>query len=155
MSPTASSTRRRSGEVTANQVDANFNRLGHLHDDLEGAITTIVNNNNANRTSIINNANVNTTTIVANDNTNTATIITNDNTNTATIITNANANKNELRDLILRSQIEADLAMVDALASSGASRPHRHWNPHGRQYTCAHPISREQQPCAGAWSCFV
>jgi hypothetical protein len=104
------------GEVTANQVDANFNRLGHIHDDLASAITTIVNNNNANTTSIINNATTNTATIVANDNTNTATIITNDNTNTATIITNANANKNELRDLILRSQIEADLAMVDGAA---------------------------------------
>ena len=104
------------GEVTANQVDANFNRLGHIHDDLSSAITTIVNNNNANTTSIINNATTNTATIVANDNTNTSTIITNDNTNTATIITNANANKNELRDLILRSQIEADLAMVDGAA---------------------------------------
>jgi len=104
------------GEVTANQVDANFNRLGHIHDDLAGAITTIVSNNNANTASIINNDNANTTTIVANDNTNTATIITNDNTNTATIITNANANKNELRDLILRTQIEADLAMVDGAA---------------------------------------
>jgi hypothetical protein len=104
------------GEVTANQVDANFNRLGHIHDDLEGAITTIVNNNNANTAAILNNANANATTIVANDNANTATIITNDNTNTATIITNANANKNELRDLILRSQIEADLAMVDGAA---------------------------------------
>ena len=104
------------GEVTANQVDANFNRLGHLHDDLTGGITTIVSNNTANTAAIINNANANRTTIVANDNTNTATIITNDNTNTATIITNANANKNELRDLILRSQIEADLAMVDGSA---------------------------------------
>jgi hypothetical protein len=104
------------GEVTANQVDANFNRLSHIHDDLAGGITTIVSNNNANTASIINNANANRTTIVANDNSNTATIITNDNTNTATIITNANANKNELRDLILRSQIEADLAMVDGAA---------------------------------------
>lgn len=93
------------GEVTANQVDANFNRLDHLHGDLSSAITTIVNNGNANTTAIINNNNANTTAIVANDN-----------TNTATIITDANANKNELRDLILRTQIEADLAMVDGSA---------------------------------------
>jgi hypothetical protein len=115
------------GEGTANQVDANFNRLDHLHNDLTNGVTTIVNTSNANTTAIINNANVNTaaivtndnantTAIVTNDNANTATIISNDNTNTATIITNANANKNELRDLILRTQIEADLAMVDGAA---------------------------------------
>jgi hypothetical protein len=115
------------GEVTANQVDANFNRLDHLHNDLTSGVTTIVNNSNANTTSVITNANANTaatvandnanaTAIIGNDNANTATIIANDNTNTATIITNANANKNELRDLILRTQIEADLAMVDGAA---------------------------------------
>jgi len=115
------------GEVTANQVDANFNRLDHLHDDLTAAITTIVSNSNANATSIINNDNANTgaivtndnsntTTIINNDNVNTTAIVTNDNANTATILTNANANKTELRDLILRTQIEADLAMVDGAA---------------------------------------
>ena len=69
------------GEVTANQVQANFDRLGHIHDDLSAGISTIVNNDNTNRSAIINN----------------------DNTNTASIITNANANKdtivNELRAL--------------------------------------------------------
>jgi hypothetical protein len=115
------------GEVTANQIDANFRRLDHLHTDLEGAITTvvttsnantttIVNNDNANASAIVNNDNSNTATIVANDNANTVAIVTNDNTNTATILTNANANKNELRDLLLRSQIEADLAMADSAA---------------------------------------
>jgi hypothetical protein len=110
-----------SGEVTANQVDANFNRLGHIHDDLAAGITTIVdtsnantttivNNDNANATTIVNNDNANTTTIVNNDNTNKTQIINNDNANLATIIANANANKNELRDLMLRTQIEADLA---------------------------------------------
>jgi hypothetical protein len=104
------------GEVTANQIDANFNRLDHLHNDLTGGITTVVNNSNANTASIISNANANTTTIVTNDNTNTTAIVANDNTNTATILTNANANKNELRDLILRTQIEADLSMADTAA---------------------------------------
>lgn len=93
------------GEVTANQIDANFNRLDHLHNDLTGAVTTIVNNDNANRTAIITNANTNTATIVANDN-----------ANTAAILTNANTNKIELRDLILRSQIEADLSVADSAA---------------------------------------
>ena len=104
------------GEVTANQIDANFNRLAHLHDDLTAGISTVVNNSNANAASIINNDNTNAATIVANDNTNTTTIIANDNTNTATILTNANANKNELRDLVLRTQIEADLSVADGAA---------------------------------------
>ena len=111
-------------EVTGNQVDANFKRLDHIHSDLEGAITSIISNSNANTTSIISNNNTNTTTlfnndnanrtlIINNDNANRTQIINNDNANLATIINNANANKNELRDLILRTQIEADLAMVD------------------------------------------
>lgn len=110
-----------SGEVTANQVDANFNRLGHIHDDLTAGITTIVSNDNTNTANIVSNDNSNTANIVSNDNTNTANIVSNDNANRtliinndnanlATIISNANANKNELRDLILRTQIEADLA---------------------------------------------
>ena len=98
------------GEVTANQVDANFNRLGHIHDDLTAGITTIVNNDNANTATIVTNDNANKTAIINNDNANKTAIINNDNANLATIINNANANKNELRDLILRTQIEADLA---------------------------------------------
>jgi len=109
------------GEVTSNQVDANFNRLGHIHDDLTAGISTIVSNDNTNTSNIVSNDNTNTANIVSNDNTNTANIVSNDNANRtliinndnanlATIISNANANKNELRDLILRTQIEADLA---------------------------------------------
>jgi hypothetical protein len=101
------------GEVTANQVDANFRRLDHIHNDLGAGITAIINNDNANASTIILNDNTNTSTIVTNDNINTQNIITNDNSNTQTILTNANANKNELKDLILRTQIEADLAMPD------------------------------------------
>jgi hypothetical protein len=104
------------GELTANQVDANFNRLAHIHDDLAADTTSIINNDNANMTAIINNDNTNTSSIITNDNTNTTAIINNDNANTATIIANANANKNELRDLILRTQIEADMAMTDSAA---------------------------------------
>ncbi len=85
---------------------------------------TIVNNDNSNKTAIISNDNTNTTNIIANDNSNKTAIINNDNANTTAIInndnanaiaiiTNDNANKNELRDLILRTQIEADLAEAD------------------------------------------
>jgi len=47
------------GEVTANQVQANFDRLGHIHDDLTAGISTIVNNDNANKTEIINSVKTN------------------------------------------------------------------------------------------------
>jgi hypothetical protein len=86
--------------------------------------TMIVNNDNANattlntnlttaKTAIITNDNTNTTNIVNNDNANKTTIINNDNANKTMIINNDNANKTELRDLLLRTQIEADLAEAD------------------------------------------
>jgi hypothetical protein len=62
------------GEVTANQVQANFDRLGHIHDDLSAGIASII----------------------TNDNSNTTTIVNNDNKNTASIITNSNANKDAI-----------------------------------------------------------
>jgi len=64
------------GEVTANQVQANFDRLGHIHDDLSAGISTIVNNDNTNKTAIINNDNTNTTSIITNANANKDTIVT-------------------------------------------------------------------------------
>ena len=107
--------------------------------DFQAAITTqltnSVANDNTNTTNIINNAATNTTTIttavsnaqtaiVNNDNANKTTIVNNDNANTlaltnlinnalTTIINNANANKDELKNLLLRTQIEADLASTD------------------------------------------
>lgn len=111
---------------------ASYTRLDHLHSDLEASVandnanktsiinndntntTNIVANDNANKTSIINNDNANKTAIINNDNTNTTNIINNDNANTTNILVNANANKNEIRDLILRTQIEADLATADS-----------------------------------------
>lgn len=81
------------GEGTSNQVDANYQRLEHLHNDLSTGITSIVNNENANKTAIISNDNTNTATIVNTDNTNRMTIVNNDNTNTANIITNDNSNR--------------------------------------------------------------
>jgi hypothetical protein len=73
----------------------------------------IISVSNANTTMLFDNDNANRTLIINNDNANTATIVANDNANTATIVSNANANKNELRDLILRTQIEQDLSTAD------------------------------------------
>lgn len=103
------------------ELAATYNRLGHLHTDLESSVandnankTAIINNSNTNTANIVANDNANKTVIVNNDNANKTTIINNDNANTATILLNANANKNELRDLLLRTQIEADLAQPDS-----------------------------------------
>jgi hypothetical protein len=88
------------------------------------ATNTIVNNDNANKTAIINNDNANATNIVNNDNANRTTIVNNDNANALAltnlvnsaltqIISNANANKDEMKNLLLRTQIEADLSSTD------------------------------------------
>jgi len=103
------------------ELGATYTRLGHIHSDLESSIandnankTAIINNDNTNTSNIVANDNANKTAIINNDNTNTSNIIANDNANTTNILVNANANKNELRDLILRTQIEADLAEADS-----------------------------------------
>ncbi len=99
---------------------ASFDRLGHIHDDLEGSIA----NDNTNYNNIIGNAATNTTNIINNDNTNKTTIVNNDNANALAlttlvnsaltqIINNANANKDEVKNLLLRTQIEADLSSTD------------------------------------------
>ncbi len=91
---------------------------------ITSAQTAIINNDNSNKTMIVNNDNANATTlntnlttaktaIITNDNTNTTNIVNNDNANKTMIINNDNANKTELRDLLLRTQIEADLAQSD------------------------------------------
>jgi hypothetical protein len=85
--------------------------------------TTATNVTNA-KTDIVNNDNANTTTIVENDNANKTTIVNNDNANTVKIIaaieaaktyivTDAHANKDEVKNLLLRTQIEADLTSTD------------------------------------------
>ena len=63
------------GEVTANQVAGNFERLGHIHDDLAADFAAITTNINQSTTSIISNDNANTTTIINNDNANRDTIV--------------------------------------------------------------------------------
>jgi hypothetical protein len=84
------------GEAGGNQVDASYQRLEHLHNDLTAGISSIVSNDNSNKTAIITNDNTNTANIVSNDNSNKTAIITNDNTNTTNIINNDNANKTAL-----------------------------------------------------------
>ncbi len=93
-------------DYTGRTVDANFSRLGHIHTDLENSVA----NDNTNKTAIIDNDNTNKTAIVNNDNTNTTTILTAIANSQTAINNNTNAGKNELRDLILRTQIEANLA---------------------------------------------
>jgi len=129
-------------DYDSSTVAANFERLGHIHTDLENSVandntnkTAIITNDNTNKTSIVNNDNTNKTAIVDNDNTNKTAIVTNDNTNKDTILTNANANytalnslinaalasiignananKDEMKNLLLRTQIEADLSVND------------------------------------------
>jgi len=98
-------------------LDAIFNRTETIHTDLANSVA----NDNTNKTAIISNISSSQTAIIGNDNTNTTSIINNDNANKTTITTaisnsqntivdNTNAGKNELRDLILRTQIEANLA---------------------------------------------
>jgi hypothetical protein len=116
---------------------ANYERLAHIHADLEGSVSndntnkdTIVNNDNTNKDTIVSNDNANRVTIVTNDNANRVTIVNNDNANALAlttlvnaaltqIISNANANKDETKNLLLRTQIEADLAAVDGAAFVG------------------------------------
>lgn len=129
-------------DYAASVGQASFDRLGHIHDDLAdskandntnyanilndaavntttittavtNAKNTIVSNDNAYTTTIVNNDNTNENTIVANDNANTLALTTLINNALTAIINNANANKDELKNLILRTQIEADLSSTD------------------------------------------
>jgi hypothetical protein len=73
----------------------------------------IIANDDANKAAVVANDNANKNTIVNNDNANKNTIVANDNANRAAIIANDNANATMLRDLLLRTQIEADLSATD------------------------------------------
>lgn len=97
------------GDIDSAEIEGSYDRLAHIHSNLETSIA----NDNSNTTAINSNVDAAEAAIIANDNANRAAIIANDNANRDAIIANANANKNELRDLILRTQIEADLATAD------------------------------------------
>ena len=91
-----------------------------LSTELGDAKTAIINNDNTNKTTIVNNDNANKTAIINNDNANTATLNTAITNAKNEIIANANANKEELRLLILRTQIEADLSTESSGVKVGA-----------------------------------
>ena len=115
-------------DFTGAKVDANYERLSHIHTDLENSVAndntntaSIIGNTNTKASSIITNDNSNKDAIIANNNTNKSAIISNDNTNTTTITTaianavttlssNSGSTQNQVRDLILNTQIEAELA---------------------------------------------
>src|SRR5687767_7416861 len=119
-------------DYAASVGEANYARLEHIHCDVEASIVnadanraTIVANDDANKPATIANDDTNKTALIANDDANRTTIVNNDNANAlaittavnaalATIISNANANKDELKNLMLRTQIEADLAAPDS-----------------------------------------
>jgi hypothetical protein len=84
-------------------LDAHHLALQAHDADVKNGILNIIANNDAQTFTILNN-----------DNANRDVIISNDNANTTSIINNSNTNKNELRDLMLRTQIEADLAAADS-----------------------------------------
>lgn len=83
---------------------------------LQTSVAAIIPNDNQNKADILSELNKNTTLITTKIGDSATAIMANDNLNKAQIITNDNQNKNELRDLILRSQIEADLAQADGSA---------------------------------------
>jgi hypothetical protein len=108
---------------TAIISDAATNKLA-ITTAITNAQTAVIKAGDANSAAIISNDDKNKTTIVDNDNTNKTTIVNNDNANTLAltnlvnaaltqIINNATANKEETRNLLLRTQIEADLASTD------------------------------------------
>ncbi|MES1240201.1 MAG: hypothetical protein ABUT39_01145 [Acidobacteriota bacterium] len=119
------------GDIDSAEIEGSYDRLAHIHSNLETSIANdnsntaainsnvdaaeaaIIANDNANRNLINANTDTRAAEINANTNSRAAQIIANDNANRDAIIANANANKNELRDLILRTQIEADLATAD------------------------------------------
>lgn len=75
--------------------------------------TAIVNNDNANRTTIVNNDNANRTTIVNNDNANTLALTNLINATRVEILNTVKDSKEETNNLLLRTQIEADLSSTD------------------------------------------
>lgn len=69
------------GEEDSALLEGSFDRLEHIHTDLESARSAIITEINANTAQIIDNVNANTQLIVNNDNSNRTQIINNDNAN--------------------------------------------------------------------------
>jgi len=90
--------------------NTNKNTIVTAISNSQGAIVDNANGNTTTLTTAISNTQ---TAIITNDNTNKNTIVANDNANKNTIVANDNANAALLTNLLLRLQIEADLAAAD------------------------------------------
>jgi hypothetical protein len=108
-------------DIDSAEIQGSYKRLAHIHGDLESAQTTIVDNQNTNKsdvtnavsaaqTAITNSIDAAATAIINNDNTNRNAIINNDNTNKNTIVNNDNANRDaiENNDNVNRNTIMAN-----------------------------------------------
>lgn len=80
---------------------------------ISASTSTTAGNITTAKTEITENDNTNKTTIVNNDNANTVTILEKIEAAKTYIVTDAHANKDEMKNLLLRTQIEADLASTD------------------------------------------
>ncbi|CAN5488093.1 hypothetical protein BH10ACI2_BH10ACI2_16360 [soil metagenome] len=81
--------------------------------NITNAQTAIIANSDSNRVLIVNNDNTNKDTIVSNDNSNRVLILNAIEAAKSLIVADAHANKDEVKNLLLRTQIEADLASTD------------------------------------------
>jgi hypothetical protein len=95
------------GDNQSAKVAANYERLAYINEQIDSDTTAIIQNNNSNTAAIITNDNSNTAAIITNDNSNKTAIINNDDSNTATILEAID----ETQELVLRTQIEANLAL--------------------------------------------
>jgi hypothetical protein len=105
------------GDTDSARIGANYERLAYINEQINSDHNSIIANDNSNKDTIISTDNANTSTVIANDNANKDTIVKNDNDNRKAIIANDNANTadilaslGETRQLVLRTQIEANLA---------------------------------------------
>ena len=103
--------------VTGEKVDTSYDRLGHIHTDLENSVAndnantaSIKANTDSKAASIISNANSNTTTITNNANSNTSSILSAISGAATSITSGSSTGQTEVKDLIVDTQIEADLA---------------------------------------------
>jgi len=88
------------GEEDSALAQGSYDRLEHIHTDLENVKSDIIASINANTQLIINNSNDNRDQIITNDNTNRDTIITNDNANRELILNTMRALSCDLERLV-------------------------------------------------------
>jgi hypothetical protein len=116
------------GEVTANQVTANLERLAHIHDDLTADVAAITANINQSTAAINTNINQSTASIISNANANTTAIITNDNANKDTIVSALSALGCEIIRLLNTPEGQRASAILACSAQPGF--PYK-WNKVG------------------------